>query len=978
MFQTENRIKLPHDIDSELENDRFFGLLDRMVEDVYQDLRDNDIERTVQDAMMSGHLNSYYTPSQIVTPERVLENNHMRSTWFLHSTHLRLEDPRVLSFSFGRPPEENAGPYIEENANEVAELLNKLGQRAYLWTASNKLTVFTAKPSGLLFLPEDINVETQESESGLTFLPGADPGKISKRLRCYSGAPGVFFDPKPSLFPELNLGGEYTYRVKVRDSSTVGDGGGSCPSSIAREILRLSRAPLWGDIIAFQIVALAADYSFKGLINIIPDELWTEQADLLIDAKSVNHQVHSTKATLGKLMPTRQKQNKRYFYIEPINLSQVVNRFIDAEQLVTQVQVIAENLDALTWNKALAKSRKLEAEFVEETPETVEETPEVEEDNDWDSNLSHVQHAIRQQPEEKKGLLLAYEESRGSPFALPSVTSMVAEGPANSWTFQLKKSRKKGGDWNWEEGKPQNSTLSGIMISGEKLLLMDPMYAGTTYPRKGYVKLIWHPKQDDQLIGLGLSKADTLRMRDALDGMDVDGDKLQLIPMEDEHGKPMVLLMRSPMSIDGGGCLKLTLKDAARMRELGYHFYRQTGEHKYPGLYEIQDGEQIYPDMLHATPHENPPQWTTDPDLMVQRTLEMTQYRGVMGKVCLAAANLDFAGLYDPKKHKFNMSEAVIDPSLNASADPTPVLLPLQETILRAVREGTPLDKCIFPRISGGIRRMFKERHPGEEFEPVLTCQQHHHEWRQGQEAANRFLRERMKERALLAHGPTEWLMTKFRTKLYNLVVHALEERTAVWAQKAQDEKEVWNDEELNHRQKEARVAALINDAKEAEKAVVNEAYLKAVRTVDDLEPGQFMAGWVQAAVSRTKRFRRFEPVRTGCLLQLPSEEIRGFFRKGESEATAIIRTEEREEIPEGTPCYVEETQRGNKTVCRLIAEEDGAVIADLKYEARHYLELNMETAGYLPKIQLSKRKGNGWEQAPNQLLLRVTNPQNA
>ena len=70
-----------------------------------------------------------------------------------------------------------------------------------------------------------------------------------------------------------------TNRVAIRGNKrnnqsviTVGDGGGSCPLTIAREILRLSGAPLWGDMIDFQIVVLAGDYSFKGLINIVPDE----------------------------------------------------------------------------------------------------------------------------------------------------------------------------------------------------------------------------------------------------------------------------------------------------------------------------------------------------------------------------------------------------------------------------------------------------------------------------------------------------------------------------------------------------------------------------------------------------------------------------------------------------------------------------------------------------------------------------------
>ena len=235
-----------------------------------------------------------------------------------------------------------------------------------------------------------------------------------------------------------------------------------------------------------------------------------------------------------------------------------------------------------------------------------------------------------------------------------------------------------------------------------------------------------------------------------------------------------------------------------------------------------------------------------------------------------------------------------------------------------------------------------------------------------------------MKERGLLAHGPAEWLRTKFRVKLYNIVVRALEERTAVWAQKARDEREVRQDEELLHHQKEAQVAALIRDAKDAEAAIVSEAYERAVKTVDNLEPGQFMAAWLQAAVSRAKRFRRFEPVRAGALLRLPPEEIKGFFRKGESGATAIIRTNGQTEIPEGTACWVEEVRDGGKTVCQLVSEADGSIITGLKSEARYYIGLDLETAGFMPRIRVSGKKDSGWEQAEEQLILRVTNPQDA
>ena len=973
MTQTvENRIAMPPEIAIQAENYQFIQLLNRTVMDEYLEQRNQEIDLTVQLAMVSEHLTSYYTPDRIVTPGQVIQNNHSKSAWFEHAAHLGLKNPCILNFSFkraygvnGKPSDAPEIPEMEENEEEVASLLQRLGQQAYMWSTSEKLTLFTAAPSRTQFLPGDIsNVETQESASGLVFATEADPGKIGKRLRAYGGAPGVFFDPKPSTFPNLNLGGDLALRIKIRDSGTMGDGGGSCPEFIGREIIGLSGAPTSGDIIAFQIVVLAADYSFKMLVNMIPNELWTDpDADLLIDADSLNHQVHSTLATVGKLIPTRHKKNKRYFYVEPMNLGEVVNRFIDAEQLTEQAMVIAERVDQETWDHAMDRSEDLQEEFLEMLSESEE---------NW-TEKSHIQNAARREPEEKNGLILAYNECLGSPFGLPSITNLVAEGPAKNWEHQLKTPRNKSRD----REKP---TLTGITVSGEKLLLMDPGYAGVTYPRKGYIRLVWHPRKYDQLVGVALSKADTRRLRDAFDGMDVDGDKLQLIPMQNDRGRPMGLLMRSPMSIDGGACLRLTLEDAARLRQVGYHFYQKTGDHKYPGLYQIENGVQLYPDKLHAQPHESPPQWTTDPKLMVRRTLEMFQYRGFMGKVCLAAANLDYAGLYDPAKHKFNMSNEVIDPSLNASADPTPVLLPLQETILEAVRKGIPLDGCLFPKIQGGIQQIWQERYPGEKFEPKLACQPHHSQWKEGQEAAIDFLKERIKQRGHLAHGPEEWLTTTFRTKLYNLVVRALEERMSIWTDKAENDRETRNMENINWQQKDAMQSVFLRDAKDAESTVIKEAYQKAVRTVDDLEPGQFMATWVQATISRAKRFRRSEPINVGALLKLPPEEVQGFFRRGESRATAIIRAEEMVQPAEGTACYVEEvTKSGSRTLMyKLVSSEDGEIIADLRSEAQFYLGLDLEFAGYIPQLRVTLRKDNVWEQTETQMIFRVNNPQDA
>ncbi len=965
----ENRIALPEDMTLELDNLKFLEILKNIVRDEYRNQNRDQSDLIVMDAMKTGHLTSFYTPDRIVTPARVMTNGHLRSVWFKQAEYLGLEEPAVLNFHFGRPPNEDAEPFLAEQDKEVWETLENLNLQPYLWTCSGKLTIFAARPGTLGFLPHDITGEEQESLSGLAFKPGADPGKVAKRLRVNSGAPGVFFHPEPSHFPNLRLGEGMNYRVKVRDSGTVGDGGGCCPRSVANQLLRASGAPRWGDIIAFQIVILAADYSFKGLINIIPDELWQDwSVDLIIDAESVNHQVHSTKFTVGKLMPTRHKPNKRYFYVEPLNHGEIVGAFTDAAELAEQVGVIAERADGERWQRVieawLDEDRSLTEEDLEHLHPHGEEVEQ-----------THIQETTQRDEEEKNGLMLAYEASGKSPFALTCVANMLTEGLANTWESHLSRSRRKAYDRDEPNAKP---TMSGIMISGENLLLMDPRYAGATYPRRGYLRLIWHPRKEDQLIGVGLSRKDTLEFREALDGMDVDGDKVQFIPFTGENGLPMAQILRLPSSPYGGARFRLNLKDAARLRELGYHFHRLTGEGKYPDLYRRVDGEQVYPDVLHAKPHETPPVWTTNPREMVRRTAELNQYHGYMGKVFLAIQNLCYADRYDPKFHKFNISEEVIDPSLNGSKNPEQVYLPLQEANVRLIEQGHPVDGCIFPRIKPGVRELFEQRNKGKKFEPVVTCKHHHQTWRQAQEAANADLRKRSRTRALMAHGPASRLTEQLPAELYEIATAALEARTEAWANKAGEEREVWALEDLERNQKEARIAALIHEAKEAERSIILEAHGMAQQSVPDLEPGQFIAAWVQCSVSRAKRFQRREvdAIRTNALVKLPAAEIRGFLNE-RSEPTAVIRAEEPDLIQVGEECYVEECsksrcapQGSRKGYPHYHLSNDDEIITNLRPEARSYVGLKLRAAGEVPVISAGE-----WEQADPQSVFVVINP---
>ena len=80
----------------------------------------------------------------------------------------------------------------------------------------------------------------------------------------------------------------------------------------------------------------------------------------------------------------------------------------------------------------------------------------------------------------------------------------------------------------------------------------------------------------------------------------------------------------------------------------------------------------------------------------------------------------------------------------------------------------------------------------------------------------------------------------------------------------------------------------------------------------------------------------------------------------------------------EGTACYVEEIPgSGSRTpLYKLVSSEDGEILADLRSEAQFYLGLDLEFAGYIPRLRVTLRKDNAWEQTETQMIFRVNNPQ--
>ena len=898
----------------------------------------------VRDYMLKGIISAFYTPDQVITLGGEFPNQ-ARSNFYEEAAYRGWERACIISCRPPESPDKEQQHRMERTfIKQVQDFLELLGLRAYNWTATKNLSLFAAMRTEGQYLPEDITSLPQDSSSGLVFNPSSKPGKIMKRLRVGTQAEGAWFVPEPSLFPELKLPGEIVHRAHAQDTGTTGDGSGSYRRSAAKELVEASGANWTDDIIAVQTSFLAADYAGKGMFSIVEDHLFPGPTgtDFVIDKESINQDVVSTRSTKGKVTPIRHKPNSRQVYVEPLILGEVVSRFIDPAELATQANILANKADQETWQKALEE---------DQTELLSEETAP-----GWTSSKRpHLDTAISRRGAEDK-TLTAYLASGNSPFASPQVMDRIAGGTAKHWESRAKRS----------------APMPGIMASGEAVWLMHPGYAQTPSPGPGYVGLVWRREQPDQLTGVTLSRSDLFKHRDALDTVDCD-DKLTLIFMTGEQGQCLALVLRLPLSIDGGVCLKVKRADARKLQQLGYHFYRKAGGHRWPGLYTLQKGQPIFPYRLEAQPFERPPTWTTSEENALSSMLELTKYRAVIGQVTNLSANLDYTGLYDPDLFKFCLSESIIDPSLNASADPTPVIQPLEDSLLEAMYRGVAMDPCVFERIEKRIGRIHRSRTgSNEELEVKLECQRHHDVNRAGMKKAIGLLTERLRMRKLSANGPPEWLTRTFDPELEAIVVQAFSQRSAAWSKCATERYRIRKDEEITQSEREAKTAQLIVQAKRTEAEAISLAYLNALHNVKGYAQGEFIALWVQLALSSAKRFKSgIQPISTHCLNALPTEEHVAYHSGGATAPTAALRTTGKANLEPGQKCRIEKADMvGPKERWRLVTPQ-GKLLTTMEREAALFIGCELTVLGYTPKIGPKEN----WEQIPNLLVLRTDVP---
>ena len=133
----------------------------------------------------------------------------------------------------------------------------------------------------------------------------------------------------------------------------------------------------------------------------------------------------------------------------------------------------------------------------------------------------------------------AYELTNYNPFASPWLMDRLSGQHTKQWAAKRRNS--------WP--------LPGIMADGDFLLIKHPFYAGLTPPKKGYIKIDWHPTNEDEPAGFCMSAYDYVH--DSVKHDTHDCDDHFYLSYRTDGKQDYALTLRAPLSIGGGALLKL-------------------------------------------------------------------------------------------------------------------------------------------------------------------------------------------------------------------------------------------------------------------------------------------------------------------------------------------------------------------------------------------------------------------------------------
>lgn len=869
---------------------------------------------------------------------------------------------------------------LKEFKDAITDSLFEAGLQLNNWTSSSSLTLFCSELTTAPFLPRELAQADPEALSGFRFNPESTAGNIRKRNRVLTPAEATIATPEPAKWPMLSISPEATLRCYRMNSDKAGDGSGQITPEAAQAILKAGGSDGKGDIFALYIVGTNSEYSFKGQFNIIDKSRFLRHdpyqgtripadVDLILDSEDFNQDLFNDNFGLLKVIPKRHTANKRHFIVEGLFHQEGVSRFIDPAEAARVQRRIAAQLDLDTY--AAIKEGNHDHCFERAYTETTAES------YDWKLSIKELQ-----QQEVADAAAAAYIAADRSPFANPNVMTRIAGRYARSWA----------------NAQQRTKPLPTFVVSGEHTNLMHPLYAAAPQPDEGYLRIIWHPRKRDQILGIGLHPEVLRRESEYLDTPDHD-DTVYLIFLEKENGETEVLILRLPSSVDSGLCQRVYPKDARRLRELGYHFYRKQHGHRHPGLYTRDaDGEPVVPNRLAAQdfPADRIPVWTTNPEELETLFL-LDQNRASMGQICNAIHGLDYNGQFDPDRHKMNFSEQVIDPVQKATKDPLPISDSLYRDLYQAALDGKRFDPCILERLLPGMQKI-RDADPvtADSADTVADlikpkqrkCAPHHDILKKAMSQGVDYLNDRLLEYNLLANGSLRWLTKMdFPYSLTGPILRAHKARSRTWGKAMGERNKILFDKNIYYPTRLAQAQVIIDEATKAERKTINAAY-QAVRRAqkDNYQPGQFMAFWHLLDLTAHNRYQydwqtgrtRFKPATTHHLdAILPPEERNAFYRAGRTAATAVFQVkEEQRNLYRGARCRVVPTKSTKGYTYKLVTPVKGALFGFVpSFEGQHYAHLELRCLGYMPnywpdryeKVDPETREANAQRASQNQ-----------
>lgn len=776
-----------------------------------------------------------------------------------------------------------------------------------------------------------LNRDTR-AETGFHIRPDCiAANKIAKRLMILAFGDITGVVPTPSFahndHPAIRLPNGDRITLRIKDTRRInrnhflkrgsGDGAGAIRLSAALRLLRaFDAAKGFRKLQSLQVNIALADAFLKGVWRIIPDHRFPStdpNLDLIIDADSVSNQVTNTKFTILRILRKNFKPQPGFIAVEPLLQADWIEQLLDTQEMAEVQARLMPQLHQQDRQAAWQRRNRQEAARAKKTRYLTRLQPDADEEAQpqWNDTFADLLLSEALSTAFAKGMLdIALQES--GPYA---------NGPAYS--------REGGRIPNKMNGKRQrNHPLTPIYLSGAHATLTDPTYNGETYPKPGFIRII-RDETTGHIAEFGLAPIDTERLEAALDTSDCD-DAFTLAFVTTPDGKPGCLIMKLPMSVQGGALLKVNQLDAKALKAEGYHFYRlQPGVIPEDGICAAihqtgQNGQPLTPDRLIAPqlPADQLPKRPEPGEDPVLRLSKNRRFRREVGQATNLMQAIYISGLWD-LSIKMGMSEQIVDPVENGDRNPTAMVEALTDFLYQKVVEGHPIDSCIAGRVS----RLLRERHAqvqGPHANGLTIRENCRHDQRRS--SLDRVLQEenrKLRRREAAANGPIDqWLDRAIPDELTKIVAQAMTKRDEAWSKcqssirEFAQETEHWIDRhgierQRTHSRQERKIHEAIQkrEARAAEARAMAQAWQQA-GNLESHRPGSIHHLWNLLWLYR----KNGKTVSVYSLAKLPDTEHRAFYGKGISRPIIALKAHQqhRDAADQLIPGYLVQL-KGNK-----------------------------------------------------------------